>query len=88
MIIQGLLNVLYTLLDALMLFEIPSLPEQATEYMTTAFDYMASASGLLANYVPLAYLLALFGVIIGVDMALVVWEFAIWVYRKIPGGQS
>lgn len=84
MIITGLLNVIYFILDKLLVFSIPKLPEQATGYINTLFDYMASATGIVANYTPLNYLLILFGLILAVDAAILIYKFIMWILRKIP----
>lgn len=84
MIILGLLNVLYAVLDVLLVFSLPNLPEQALEYVNTFFDYLVGATGIVANYTPLGYLLTLFGVILAVDAGLLIYKFVMWVVRKIP----
>lgn len=84
MIITGLLNLIHLILNATLTFSIPKLPEQALEYINTIFDYMVGATGIVANYTPLSYLLVLFGVILAVDVALLLYHFIMWILRKIP----
>lgn len=84
MIITGLLNVIYFILDKLLIFSIPELPAQAQGYIDTLFDYMVGATGIVANYTPLGYLLILFGIILAVDVAILLYKFVMWILRKIP----
>lgn len=84
MIINGLLNVIYSVLDFLLIFSIPELPSQAQGYIDTLFDYMVGATGIVANYTPLGYLLILFGIIVTVDVAILLYKLVMWILRKIP----
>lgn len=84
MIIEMLLGALYNVLNTLLFFEIPPLPEQVQGYIDTMFDYLVAGAGILANYTPLDYLLILFGVILAVDAAIIIYHFVMWIIRKIP----
>ena len=84
MIITALLNVIHFLLDKLLIFSIPKLPEQALDYIDTLFDYIVAGTGIVANYTPLSYLLTLFAIVISVDIALLLYKFVMWILRKIP----
>lgn len=84
MIIQGLMDLIYNILNLLMVFEIPKLPAQATEYITTFFSYLTMGAQILANYTPFTYLMVLFGLLLAVDAGIMVYHFIMWVLRKIP----
>lgn len=85
MIIELLLEALYGVFNVLTLpINIPPVPEEAMEYITQFFDYLVMGAGILANYTPFGYLMALFGVIIAVDVGLMLYHFVMWIIRKIP----
>ena len=84
MLIEGLLNVIKAVLDTLLFFKIPSLPEQVNSYIENGFSYISSGAGILANYTPLEYLLTLFFLILAIDVAIQLYHFVMWVIRKIP----
>lgn len=84
MIIEMLLNVIKNLLNVLLFFEIPPLPEDVTGYFDTLFGYLETGASILSNYTPLSYLLVLFGIILAVDAAIIVYHFVMWILRKIP----
>lgn len=84
MIIEMLLDLVYNLVNLLMVFEIPALPDGVQGYIDSAFDYIVAGAGLVANYVPLDYLMILFGVLLAVDGGIVVYHFVMWIIKKIP----
>lgn len=84
MIIEALMNVIYTVLDTLMVFELPSLPEEVFGFMADATSYLTSGVGILANYVHFPYLVVLFGTIALYDALLLGWRAIMWILRKIP----
>lgn len=84
MIIKMLLDLLYNVMNILLVFEIPQLPAEATEYIETAFGYIESGAGILANYTPLPYIMTLFGVLLVVDSGIMLYHFIMWIIRKIP----
>lgn len=84
MIIESLLNAVYWLMDKLMFFNIPNLPDEVYGHIDTAFTYISAGAGVVANYTPLPYLMTLFGVILAVDAGILVFNFVMWVLRKIP----
>lgn len=84
MIVMALLDVLYRLLDLLLILDIPSLPTEVANYVTQFFDYLAMGAGILSNYAPLGYLLILLGVILAVDSGILIYHFVMWVLKKVP----
>lgn len=65
-------------------FEIPSLPDESIVYIADFVDLLNTGASILANYVPLSYLLTLFLLIVSIDVALGVYHFIMWILRKIP----
>lgn len=84
MIIELLLTLLKNVLGLLLVFEVPQLPPEVTGYVDTFFGYLETGASILANYTPLGYLLTLFGVILAVDGAILIYKFVMWIIRKIP----
>lgn len=84
MILEMLLDVIYNILDLLLILDIPNMPTEALSYIDTAFDYLVAGAGVLANYTPLPYLLVLLGVVIAVDMGIMIYHFIMWIIKKIP----
>lgn len=50
MIIEMLLDLVYSLLSLLLVFEIPGLPDGVQGYIDTAFEYITAGAGIVANY--------------------------------------
>lgn len=84
MILEAISNTLFWLFDKLLVLEIPDLPLEVHEYVDTAFEYIISGGGILANYTPLGYLMTLFGVLLAVDAGILIYHLIMWVVRKIP----
>lgn len=84
MIIEMLLNVIYNLINKLVILDIPNLPDEVYGYIDTLFDYLTSGASILANYTPYAYMMTLFTVILAVDIGINIYKFVMWVLQKIP----
>ena len=84
MIIEMIMTALKNVLNILLVFEIPQLPSGVMEYVNTFFDYLVSACGIVANYIPFEYCMTLFGVLLLVDGGITVYHFVMWIIRKIP----
>lgn len=84
MIIEALMNLIYNVIDALAVFELPQLPEEVFGFMSDATSYLTSGVGILANYVHFPFLVGLFGVIVAYEIILTGWKGLMWVLRKIP----
>lgn len=84
MIIQLLLNLIYTVLDKMLIFTIPSLPTEVQTYIDTLFEYLVTGASIVANYTPFAYIMTLFGIILAIDVGLNVYKFVMWILKKIP----
>lgn len=84
MIIELLLDGIYKVLKLLFVFKLPSLPDTVFSYIDTIFGYMEAGAGIVANYVPMPYVMSLFGVLLAVDAGLIIYHFVMWIVRKIP----
>lgn len=84
MIIEILLNIVYSVLNILLFFEIPQLPTEVLGYINQFFDYLVVGASVLGNYTPLPYLMILFGLLLSVDASILIYHFVMWVIRKIP----
>lgn len=84
MITSFLLSMGYTLIGALMSVlptgHLPSI-------MSTAFAYFLGVANTFSYIIPVGTLLQALVVVVAVDGAILVWHFANWIIRKIPGMQ-
>lgn len=83
MIIKGLL-LLVTGLISIIPFSLPSLPSNVSSMLNTFLGYLNDGIGLLSNFVHIGYLKTLFLIFIGIESALLIYKFAMWVIKKIP----
>lgn len=84
MIIELLLNAVYSLMNLLLVIEIPDLPNEIYGFIDQAFTYITSGAGIVANYTPFDYLMTLFFLLLAVDAGIMVYHFVMWIIRKIP----
>lgn len=85
MLIEGLLNIVYSLLELLTApINIPGMPDEVRSLITIALDYIKVGIALLANWTHLEYLLLLFGLVLGVDVGLLLYKLVMWFLKKIP----
>ncbi len=85
MLIELILDALYGIFSVLTApINIPRLPESVHGFLDTAFGYLQSGAGIVANYVDLTFLLAIFGIILTVDIGIHLYHFVMWILRKIP----
>lgn len=84
MIIEMLLDVVYFIIDKLLILNIPDLPDSVHGYIDQAFEYIVAGAGIFANYAPLDYLMTLFMIVLVVDVGILYYHFIMWVLRKIP----
>lgn len=84
MLIEMLLELIKSILGIMLFFEIPQLPAEVHSYISQMFEALVSGASILANYVPLSYLLVLFGIILAIDVGINVYHFVMWILRKIP----
>lgn len=85
MLIELVLDALYGIFSLLTTpIDIPNLPEGVHDALETAFGYLEAGAGIVANYVNLPFLVAVFGIIIAVDVGIHLYHFVMWILRKIP----
>lgn len=85
MIIEMLLDALYAIFSVLTLpINIPDLPEQIYSSIEILFEYLLAGAGILNNFVPVPYLLVLLGIIVAVDVGIMLYNFVMWILKKIP----
>lgn len=85
MIIDALLNVIYTIFSVLTApINIPDLPLEVSEVISTAVEYIGTGIGVLSNYVNLPYLLTLFGIVVAVEAGILIYKLVMFFLRKIP----
>lgn len=84
MIVNMLANAFLFLMDNLIWTDIPSFPEEVTEYINQFMSFVSAGAGIVANYIPLGYCITLFGIILAIDIGISVYHLVMWVLRKIP----
>ena len=82
-IIKALLS-LITGLISMIPFSIPSLPSQVGDVFHTLLGYLNDGIGFLSNFVHMEYIGVLFGIFVGIEAALLVYKFVMWIIKKIP----
>lgn len=84
MIIEALMNIMFTLQDFLVPISIPQFPASVLTTLQEGMAYVEAGAGIVANYTPLPYLLTLFGIIVTVEAAIAIYNIVMWVLKKIP----
>lgn len=83
MIIKGLLNLIISIINLIPL-SIPQLPENIDSIMSDFFSYINSAVVFFKTIMPWDYMVILLIIVIGVNTAMFIYKFVMWVIRKIP----
>lgn len=85
MIVELLLSFAFILLSLLTApINLPDLPQGVLQTITTYLQYLTDGLVILDCYVDLQYLLVLFGLIVLVDVALLLYKAIMWFIKKIP----
>lgn len=85
MILEALMSLLVDFLDLLLTpIHISSLPPGVDDIMETGLGYIQAGLGIIASFCHLSYILTLFGIVIIIDVAMVVYKFVRWILQKIP----
>lgn len=85
MLIEALLSHWVSIFD--MFFgavNIPPLSDDVRAIMEQIMQYIRSGMELLGNWTHLPYLLSLFGIVVVVDAAILVYNIVMWIIKKIP----
>ncbi len=64
--------------------DIPPLPDEVRTIMNEVMVYITAGMELLGNWTHLPYLLTLFGIVVLVDAAILVYNIVMWIIKKIP----
>lgn len=85
MIVKGLLDLLYNLLDLVLSpFSLPALPEGVQTIFDQVVGYMTGAVGLLTIFVRPTTLQLLIPAVIVVINAEHIWNGILWILKKLP----
>lgn len=85
MIVEMLLSFAFILLGLLTApINLPDMPDGVLGVITTYTQYLIDGLTILNCYVDLQYLLTLFGLIVLVDVALLLYKAVMWFVKKIP----
>lgn len=85
MIIKLLLQLVYQIFNVLTLpINIPDLPAEINNVITTIIQYVGTGLAILENYTHLSYLLILFGIVVAIDVGLWLYKLIMFFVRKIP----
>lgn len=85
MIIENLCDKIFNLIFVVIgVFDVPPHPEETTSYLTTATELFQNGINLLNTFMPMKYMLVCLGIIIGIDVAVMVYKLVMWIIKKIP----
>lgn len=85
MIIEALLGVIYSIFSLLTApIDIPDLPAEVSDVVSSAVEYIGTGIAVLSNYVNLTYLLVLFGVVVAIDAGVLLYKLVMFFVKKIP----
>lgn len=85
MIIEGLLHLVYWLLSLLLApIHIEELPANVATVIETLVDSVEAGLKILSFYCHLGYILTLFSIAIGIELAMMLYRFIRWLLQKIP----
>ena len=87
MIITALLNLIYTVLSVLLVFELPQLPQTVTSLLSQITTYVGTGVSIIGIFIgstALGILAVFLQLVIYMNAAYFLWSFVFWVIRKIP----
>lgn len=85
MIVEAILNIIYSLFDSLTsAINLPDLPDEVGQIMLKVGEYTSVGIAILANYVNMPYLLSLLGIVVSVEIGIHVYDYIMWLIRKLP----
>lgn len=87
MLIKGLLDLIYNILDLILFVELPAMPISIFEVFNMLFDYLYMGVGVLASFLGstcLNFLYLLLQIIVSVNLFYMAWSVVFWILRKIP----
>ena len=87
MIITALIELILNVLGALLVFDLPALPESVISILDNISGYLVSGVGILRAFVGdgcMTILATLFGLVVLANAAYFLYSFVFFVIRKIP----
>lgn len=87
MIIKALLDLVYTLVNALLVFELPQFPSTVTDVLSSLSGYMVAGISILRAFLGdtcMSMLAVLLGLVLAMNAAYLTYSLVFWVLRKIP----
>ena len=85
MIVEALLGLVSWIIDILLFpLEIEELPQKVAEILLMITSFFLRAASIIAAYIDTPYILALLGFVISFNAVLALFDFIMWVLRKIP----
>lgn len=87
MIIKALLNLIYTVVNSLLVFQLPAFPEQVVDAIATIRGHLVAGVGVLRSFLGdrcMSVLAILLGLILAMNAAYLLYSLVFWVMRKIP----
>lgn len=85
MIIELLLTAFYNIISLLFSpINIPRIPDDVFSYIETFISYIATGKAILSQFVPIDYFLILFGIVVVIESAILIYHFVMWILKKIP----
>lgn len=85
MLVSSLLNFLLWLLGLLLTpIDIPDLPENVSTVIAWAMDHLMNGLSIFAAFTHFSYIMILFGIVVVIDAAMLIYKFVMWILRKIP----
>lgn len=85
MIVEALLGLVSWIIDILLFpLEIEELPQKFAEILLMITSFFLRAASIIAAYIDTPYILALLGFVISFNAVLALFDFIMWVLRKIP----
>lgn len=87
MIISVLLNLVYSVLSVLLVFNLPELPASVVTIANNVTGYMVTGVSILASFVGntcMGVIGVLLALVIAMNAAYLLYSLVFWVIRKIP----
>lgn len=87
MIISGLLNLIYSVLSFLLVFELPNMPDTILTILNQIIGYFQTGIQVISAFIgstAIGVIALLIQLVIFLNAAYFLWSFVFWVIRKIP----
>lgn len=87
MIITALIELILKVLGALLVFDLPQLPESITSVLDSMLEYLIAGIGIIRAFVGdacMTLIATLFGLVVLANAAYFLYSFVFFVIRKIP----